>query len=126
AAAQVTQPPGKPPPDDKAAAANPQGPEGRPTLRTEGDYIVFSMNETSGMELKEFIKWAHELTGKNIVYTETELRQSPQGDRVSFLGTFRFPKASFARDFYSFFQTMLYIKGFAVLTRGSGYLELLH
>lgn len=124
-----TQPPTQPPPVSPVQASTGntqgQGQEGRPTLENKGDTIVFSMNETSGMELKEFIKWAHELTGKRIVFNETELNQSTQGNRVSFLGTFTFKKETFKTDFFAFFQTMLYIKGFAILPRGSGDLEIL-
>jgi general secretion pathway protein D len=95
-----------------------------PQLRVEGDEIVFSMSETAGMELGDFIKWAQELTEKRFTFNETDLAQSANS-RVSFLGTFRFPKDTFKNDFFGFFQTMLYIKGFALLPRGTGDQELL-
>src|SRR5262245_19694783 len=120
-------PPAQQPQNPPAAHGNPQddqkGEPGRPTLKSEGDCYLLSMNENSGMELKEFIRWAHELTGMRIVFTDSELNLSKQGNRVSFLGTFRFKKDAFKKDFSAFFETMLYIKGFALVQRGSGDLE---
>ncbi|MEC7725943.1 MAG: secretin N-terminal domain-containing protein, partial [Planctomycetota bacterium] len=90
------------------------------------DTIAFSMNESNGMPLVEFVKWAQEVTGKRFTYTATELQNGgSQGNSVSFLGTFRIKRARFQEDFFSFFQTMLYIKGFAVVPRGDGDLEML-
>jgi len=90
------------------------------------DTIAFSMNESNGMPLIEFVKWAQEVTGKRFTYTATELANgSSQGNSVSFLGTFRIKRDRFQTDFFSFFQTMLYIKGFAVVPRGDGDLEML-
>ncbi|MCA8967875.1 MAG: hypothetical protein KDC48_23545, partial [Planctomycetes bacterium] len=55
-----------------------------------------------------------------------ELLQGGQaGQKVNFLGTLRFKRARFEEDFFSFFQTMLYIKGFAIVPRGEGPLEIL-
>src|SRR5262245_59063167 len=110
--AAQNQPPGGQQPQ------NPQQPGGTPELVLQGDKIVFSMSETSGMEIKEFIKWAQELTKKRFFYNENELQQATGGTRVSFLGTFTFNKDTFADEFFGFFQTMLYIKGFALLARG--------
>ena len=95
-----------------------------PQMVVEGDEIVFSMSETSGMDLKDFIKWAQEMTQKRFTFNENDLTQA-LNNRVSFLGTFRFKQETFAEDFFGFFQTMLYIKGFALLQRGSGDTELL-
>jgi general secretion pathway protein D len=90
------------------------------------DTIAFSMNESNGMPLTEFIKWAQEVTNKRFTYNPTELTTgSTQGSVVSFLGTFRIKRDRFEEDFFSFFQTMLYIKGFAVVPRGDGDLEML-
>ena len=90
------------------------------------DTIAFSMNESNGMELTEFIKWAQEVTGKRFTYNAQELAMgNPQAGTISFLGTFRIQRERFQEDFFSFFQTMLYIKGFAVVPRGDGDLEML-
>lgn len=90
------------------------------------DTIAFSMNESTGMDLAEFIKWAQEVTGKVFTYNDQDLAQGGQaGQKVTFLGTLRIKRARFKEDFYSFFQTMLYIKGFALVPRGEGDLEIL-
>ena len=90
------------------------------------DTIAFSMNESNGMPLVEFVKWAQEVTGKRFTYNAQELAMgNPQAGTISFLGTFRIQRERFQEDFFSFFQTMLYIKGFAVVPRGDGDLEML-
>ena len=101
-------------------------PQTKPRLTDEGDYMAFAMNEADGMDLIEFVKWAQEVTGKRFTFNPQELTSgSSAGSKISFLGTFKIRKDRFAEDFYSFFQTMLYIKGFAVVPRGEGDLELL-
>ena len=126
-AALAQGPPAAPPQNPAAAHGNPQddqkGEPGRPTLKSEGDSLLLSMNENSAMELKEFVKWAHELTGMRIAFTDGELNLSKQDNRVTFLGTLRFKKDAFKKDFLSFFETMLYVKGFALVRHGSGDLE---
>ena len=114
-----------------------QNPEQNPTPNTteqdpiikideDGDTMAFAMNESNGMGLPEFIKWAQLVTGKRFTFNPQELTSgSTAGSTVSFLGTFRIKKDRFQEDFYSFFQTMLYIKGYAVVPRGEGDLELL-
>ena len=91
------------------------------------DTVAFSMNESNGMELIEFIKWASEITGRRFVYSATDLQPggAAGANTVSFLGTFRIKRERFQEDFFAFFQTMLYIKNFAVVPRGEGELELL-
>lgn len=105
----------------------PQGPTPRMVVDEATDTIAFSMNESNGMELSEFIKWAQEVTGKAFTFNLQELQQGvgAAGSQVSFLGTLRIKRDRFKEDFYSFFQTMLYIKGFAVVPRGEGALEIL-
>lgn len=105
---------------------DPQDPGNLPLMQLEGDRIVVSMSETSGLELPEFVKWAQEVTKRAFTFNEQEMINSAQGgSRVSFLGTLRFQRDTFQRDFFSFFQTMLYIKGFAIVPRGEGDLEIL-
>ena len=120
-AAQGTQPP-----NQGGTEQDPQ-PGVTPIMDVnDPDFIAFSMNESNGMELTEFIKWAQEVTGKRFTFNAQELGSgSTVGSSVSFLGTFRIRRDCFQEDFYSFFQTMLYIKGFAVVPRGEGDLELL-
>lgn len=106
------------------AAPAQQDPQPGPVTTIEGDKITVSMSETGGMELKDFIKWAQEITNANFVFNDNDLQQNVQG-RVNFLGTLTFDRATFEQEFFLFFQTMLYIKGFALLPRGSGDQELL-
>lgn len=116
--AQPTQPPGNQPP----AAQDPV----TPRLVIEGDSIIISMSETNGLELADFIKWAQELTDRRFTFSDQELANTGQGgNRVTFLGRLPFKKDRFKIDFFAFFQTMLYIKGFAVVPRGSGEQEIL-
>ncbi len=90
------------------------------------DTFAFSMNESNGMELTEFIKWASEVTGKRFTFSTNDLQAAGVGgNSITFLNTMRLKRENFQRDFYSFFQTMLYIKGFAVVPRGAGDLEIL-
>lgn len=109
------------------APQDPQGTAPRLTIDPATDSIVFSMNESNGMDLGEFIKWAQDLTGRRFVLPSAgELQTGGAGaNTVSFLGKFSFKRERFVDDFYSFFQTMLYIKGYAVVPRGEGDLELL-
>lgn len=112
------------PPPPAGAPQDPQTP--RMVVDEATDTIAFSMNETNGMEIAEFIKWAQVVTGRRFVPPSvTELATGGAGATVSFLGTFRIKRDRFQDDFYSFFQTMLYIRGFAVVPRGEGDLELL-
>jgi general secretion pathway protein D len=120
-----TPPPGA---TTQVGAQNPQGPTPRIVVDTATDTIAFSMNEANGMELTEFIKWASEVTGKRFVFTASDIQAAAQGqagNTVSFLGTFRIKRSRYLEDFYAFFQTMLYIKGLALVPRGEGDLELL-
>jgi general secretion pathway protein D len=113
---------GTPPPTGQ----DPQRPTPRMEIDEATDTIAFSMNENNGMELAEFIKWAQEVTGRAFTFNLTELQGGGQAaGPVSFLGTLRIKRERFKEDFFSFFQTMLYIKGFAVVPRGEGPLEML-
>jgi hypothetical protein len=100
-------------------------PQGQPRMVEGPDTITFSMNENNGMELAEFIKWTQEVTGRRFTFTLSELTAAGQGNTITFLGPMTLKKVRFKEDFYSFFQTMLYIKNFAIVPRGEGDLEIL-
>jgi len=109
-----------------ASAQTDPPPTPRMVVDEDTDTIAFSMNETNGMELTHFVKWAQEVTGKRFTFNPQELTGgSSAGSTISFLGTFRIKRDRFQEDFFSFFQTMLYIKGYAIVPRGDGDLELL-
>jgi general secretion pathway protein D len=123
------QSPGAQNPGPATAGQNPSGqdPATAPRMVVDPatDTIAFSMNESNGMEIPEFIKWAQEVTGRRFTFTASDLNAGQPGNNtISFLGTFRLKRERFADDFYAFFQTMLYIKGFAVVARNEGDLEL--
>ncbi|MBK8976845.1 MAG: hypothetical protein IPM29_13080 [Planctomycetes bacterium] len=102
------------------AALPAQGEETQPNVRLtiENDTIVMSINEATGLEIKEFIKLTERVTGKVITFTESELQA--QNSKVNFVGTVRLQR----EEFFSFFQTMLYIQGFACVLRGGGGTEI--
>ena len=115
-------------PSQDPPGQDPQDPGERPRMQIdeENDRIVVSMSETNGLELREFIKWAQEVTKKRFTFNENEMMgQANGGTRVTFLGSLPFQRATFQEDFFAFFQTMLFIKGFAIVPRGEGDLEIL-
>lgn len=113
-------------PAQEQPKGQPQGPPGPTLLEQPGDIIAFSFNETQGMELLEFIKYTERITARRFVWqNDNELLVAGQGVRITYVGTILFRKSLFKDEFFSFFQTMLYIKGFALVPRGDGNLELL-
>jgi len=114
------------PTPNPAAPQDPQGPGNVPRMEIVGDSIIISMSETNGLELPDFIKWAQEVTDRRFTFSDQELQNTGQGgNRVSFLGRLPFKRSRFKEDFFAFFQTMLYIKGFAVVPRGEAPLDIL-
>jgi len=131
--AQNPTAPGQTPPPTPPPAGTTQEPTPRPqdpnaprmVIDEKTDTIAFSMNESNGMELIEFVKWAEQVTGKKFTFNTTDLQGGQTAGPITFLGTLRIKRERFKDDFFSFFQTMLYIRGFALLPRGEGDLELL-
>lgn len=80
-------------------------------LEVAGDQITLSVNETTGVPIKDFIKLAQKITGKVFTFNDAEFQT--QGTNVNFIGPVRIKRDGF----YSFFQTMLYIRGFACVPR---------
>ena len=103
-----------------STSAQPQLP--RMVVDENANTISFSMAESMG--LTDFVKWAQQVTGKRFTYNLVELGAGSVGNTVHFLGEFRINRDRFQDAFFSFFQTMLYIKGFAIVPRGEGDLEL--
>jgi len=93
-------------------AAQDEQPES-PNVRLEGDYLVLSVGENEGMDLESFIKLAEKLTKKNFIYSEPDIANSPDG-KITFVGAKRVRRD----NFFAFFQTILYIKGFATVIHG--------
>ncbi len=82
-------------------------------VEIDGDYMTITINEVEGISVIEFIKLAQTLTQKTFTYSESDISNSPD-TKITFVG----PKRILLDNFFPFFQTMLYIKGFATLVRG--------
>ena len=93
-----------------------------PPIQAEGDYYVinFSESESSdeGMNLLEFVKVCQEATGENFTFTQ-ETEGLLRALKVRLFGTKRIPQ----RDFYRFFQIMMFINEFATIEVGPDYLK---
>jgi len=74
--------------------------------------LIWAMDETDGYDVTDFVKICETITGLNFTYDITELQSNPK--KISWIGNRRIPRD----DFFSFFQTMLYIRGFALIPRG--------
>ena len=83
-------------------------------LTADGDKITLAVNETTGVPIKDFIKLAREITRRTFVINDTEFQQP--GMNVNFIGPYTLRRD----EFYNFFQTMLYIRGFACVPRRTG------
>ncbi len=94
-------------------------------IRLEGNTVVFSVDENTGVPFREFIKFAQKVTQKTFVVDwENDPAQGVDNptSRIHMMGVYRIHKD----DFYDFFQTMLYIKGWACVPRGSGAQQFIH
>lgn len=78
----------------------------------EDGTITLAVNEATGLPVVEFVKLAQRVTGKTFVYDQQEL--VAQNKTITFVG----PVTLRPERFLDFFQTMLYIQGFAVVVRG--------
>lgn len=111
--AVMAQPPG---------GQTPQGPGDQPSganLKIENDFVTFSVDETEGYPLLEFIKLTEQVTGRVFTFEAQELNSIPDPN-ISFVGTVRMR----IDEFFGFFQTMLFIKNFALVPRGDGNIEM--
>ncbi len=99
-----------------AAPSSPQGGK-QPRIRIEGDQVFFAVDEEKGVPFLEFVKFAQKVTGKTFyidVESDPTLQPDAPQNRIRLLGTLKIKTA----DFFDFFQTVLYIKGWAVIPRG--------
>ena len=87
----------------------------------ERDEISLSVDESTGLGLLDFLKIAEKVTGKRFTFSSNDVQTSAgSGTEITWLGTQRLRRD----QFFEFFQTMLYIKGFSCVTRGEGNLEI--
>ena len=93
-----------------------------PPIQSQGDdYILtFSEDPNDSMSLEEFVKACQEATGLNFVVPPDSESQLTTG-KVRMFGQKRIPK----RDFYSFFQIIMFINDFACIEVGSGPLRVI-
>ncbi len=94
------------------------GPGVQLTVSEDGSSISLSCNENLGIEIKEFIKLTERITGRVITFTDSDFVAAQA--KVNFVGTVQLQR----ENFFSFFQTMLYIQGFACVIRGGGDTEI--
>ena len=127
-----TPPPGQgtgtPPPAAGTANANKQGGEqDTPSTKIsiQGDEVIFAMDETEGVPFVQFVKFAQKITKKtfHIDYTtapELDPRTQvgggagPPQHTIQLIGSMTIKK----KDFFDFFQTLLFIKNWAIVPRG--------
>ena len=77
------------------------------------DHVVsISVRDDSGIPIQEFIKLAERVTGKAFTYSEL----SEDDTRIEFVGDIHLEPDGF----FQFFQTMLYLQGYACILRGEG------
>ena len=100
------------------AAALVAQPEKPYKVDIEGDYIVLSVDENAGIPIKDFIKITENITKKTYTYDNNDF-QNPD-NKIHFIGSMRIKKS----NFFSFFQTVLYMKDFACVLRGEADTEM--
>ncbi len=86
-------------------------------LKTEGDSLTLRIG-ADGIAMAEFVKLAERLTGRVFTFSKKEIAGA---EPVKFTGSVRMKRTAF----FAFFQTMLYIKGFATRIRDEGDTEVI-
>lgn len=86
-------------------------------IRVEGGSVFFKLDEQKGVPFLEFVKFAQKFTGKTFYFDAqqgTSSNAADQAQQIQLLGTLKIEK----EDFYSFFQTVLFLKGWVCVPRG--------
>ena len=91
-----------------------------PIVQEEGDYYVLNVGEREGTDIKAFIKLAQLITKKTFIYGDQDIDNAPD-NKVTWVGTKRVRKD----NFFAYFQTILYIKGFATVIHGDADTEII-
>jgi general secretion pathway protein D len=86
-----------------------------PPIQAQGDFFIinFSEDQNEATSLEQFVKVCQQATGLNFMISPDSDAQLKQG-KVRMFGTKRIPK----KDFYSFFQIILFINDFACIRVG--------
>lgn len=92
-------------------------------IRVEGDSVIFAVDEKQGIPFLEFVKFCQKFTGKRFFIDKAqapaidpEVTPGDKSQWIQLLGTLTIKKD----EFYNFFQTILFIKGWVCVPRGSG------
>jgi general secretion pathway protein D len=89
-----------------------------PPIQEEGEFFILNFAEGQGeeaMTLYQFIKACEQATGMDFVVNDAEA-QALQNEPIRLIGTKRIPK----REFYSFFQIIMFINNFSCVQVGAG------
>ena len=86
-------------------------------LKTEGDSLTLTIGD-DGIAMVEFVKLAERLTGRVFTFSKKEIAGA---EPVKLIGSVRMKKDAFL----SFFQTRLYVEGFATRIRDKGDTEVI-
>ncbi|MEE9126621.1 MAG: secretin N-terminal domain-containing protein [Planctomycetota bacterium] len=101
-----------------AASLAAQDPEPPYVVDIKDGYIILTVDENAGLPIKDFIKIAQLHTKKVYTFDETDF-QNPD-NKINFIGSARVKK----ENFFSFFQTVMYMKDFACVLRGGSETEI--
>ncbi|MCB9920144.1 MAG: hypothetical protein H6832_17215 [Planctomycetes bacterium] len=89
-------------------------------IRLENGVVVFKVDENNGIPFLEFVKFAQKVTKKTFFIDKNQDPQLAQPDsealKINLLGPLRIEEDKF----YDFFQTILFIKDWVCVPRGSG------
>ena len=93
-----------------------------PPIQAEGDFYVINISEDAEkpLTLEMFVSLCQEATGLNFTFGK-EAEGTLTQDHVRLLGTKRIPK----RDFYSWFEIMMVINGYACVEIGPPHLSVI-
>ena len=86
----------------------------------DDDVVNFSINDEHGVSVEEFIRVGQLLTGKTFTYSRAEVRKAEQ--RIRLVGRLKVKRG---KEFFAFFQTMLYVNGFACVPGRRGNAEII-
>lgn len=89
-------------------------------IRLENGFVIFKVDENSGIPFLEFVKFAQKVTKKTFFIDKSQDPQLSTPDaealKINLLGTLKIEE----EKFYDFFQTILFIKDWVCVPRGSG------
>jgi len=111
-----------PAPASSQGAGNPpagnRGGTGQEKIRIVGNEVIFAVDEEKGVPFLQFIKFAQKVTNKSFyvdVESDPTLQPDSPQNQIRLLGTLKIK----VEDFFDFFQTVLFIKGWACIPRGN-------